>query len=240
MRRGLPALWAAQGMPQAIAAGDLLLALSTLAVGEIPVGGDLRWALARLLAQATADAARGQSLELDLRPRRLLGWDAYLRAVDGKAGALFALPVQGALALCRHERAAELAIPFRILGTLYQLRDDVLDLYGTGIEGGGNDLREGRVTALVVAHLECRPHDRDWLLAILDRPREGTGEAHLAMASRRFEESGALAAVVERVEKLADTVRQHPAWVHAPGLAPLACSVVEDLLGPVAELGYAA
>lgn len=234
-RRGAPTVWVAHGMGQAVAAGDLLVALPTLALGAIPVSAELRWALAELLARAISDAARGQALELSLRPERLLDWGPYLHAVGGKSGALFALPVEGALVLARHKAAPELAAPFRALGVLYQLRDDVLDLYAEGSEGGGSDLREGRVSALVVAHLVSRPADRGWLLALLDRPGEATDE-DIAGARVRFRESGALDAVLDRVESVTAAVRNHPVWTRQPALAPLAEGVLESLLASMTAL----
>jgi len=239
VRRGQPTTWARHGVAQAINAGDLLLMLPTLALdeGELPDG--LRWALSRCLAAQAATTVRGQTDELDLLPAGRLDAGAYLRAVEGKTGGLFGLPVEGAALLAGRTRAeaAALAAPFAALGVLFQIQDDILDLYGDkGREAPGADLREGKVSVLVVEHLARVPSDRTRLLALLQAPRDATPEAEVQWAIRAFRSSGALAAALERVRTLADAIAEDAALRAAPGLARVAGSLLDRVLTPIRHL----
>ena len=194
IRRGQPTVWVRHGVPQAINAGDLLLMLPFLALADLDAPGSVRWELSRALADHAARTVRGQSEELDLLPGGHLDRAAYSRSVRGKTGALFALPVEGAalVAGLSAAEAAALGEAFVELGVLFQLQDDVLDLYGDKGRGApGADLKEGKVSALVVAHLERVPEDRAWLLNLLRAPRDLTPQREVEEAIRRFRASGA-------------------------------------------------
>jgi geranylgeranyl diphosphate synthase type I len=239
VRRGQPTTWARHGVAQAINAGDLLLMLPTLALDEGELPDALRWALSRCLSAQAAATVRGQTDELDLLPAGRLDAGAYLRAVEGKTGGLFGLPVEGAalIAGCPRPAAAALAAPFAALGVLFQIQDDILDLYGDkGREAPGADLREGKVSVLVVEHLARVPADRARLLALLHAPREATPDAEVQWAIRAFRASGALAAALERVQALADSISEDPALRAHPGLARVAGALLDRVLAPIRHL----
>jgi len=205
-RRGVEALWARHGAEQAINAGDLMLMLPTLAVAELPVDGELRWELARLVAAHGARTAMGQAEEMALRANQRVDEAAYLSAARGKTAGLFGLPIEGAarLAGLGAARARSLAAPFEDLGLVYQLVDDVVDLYGDkGRDTPGADIREGKVSALVAQHLARHADDRLWLLGILRTPRDRTTDAQVAEVIGRFREGGALEDVLARIADLA-------------------------------------
>lgn len=206
MRRDAPALWAVHGMPQAISVGDLMLMLPTTALEHLDASDALRWALSRLIARHGAETARGQSAEIALRDRVWVTAAEYEYAAAGKTAGLFALPVEGSarLAGCSAAEAERLAAPFARLGLLYQMQDDVIDLYGDKGRGEvGADLREGKVSALVAAHMELHPVDRLWLHEILRRSRVDTTAEVVQDVSHRFVEGGALEAVLTRIEEVA-------------------------------------
>jgi geranylgeranyl diphosphate synthase type I len=221
-RRGAPTVWARYGAAQAINVGDLLILLATSAVREIPVADELRWRLASALAEHAIRAVRGQAVDLALGPRASLRWSDWERASD-KTAALFELPVCGAVLLAGGSapRAQGAAAPFGQLGRLYQLRDDVLDLYGDkGAGRYGSDVRAGRVTALVVQHLELWPEDQSWL-------EQALGKAESVDAVRaRFRDAGTLEEVLDRAYGLARAVIELP---EGP-LAPLARALLERIL----------
>ncbi len=232
VRRGRPTTWVRHGAPQAINAGDLLLMLPFLAVDAVPADGDVRWGLARAIARRAEATVRGQSLELDLLGGRRTDWETWLRATEGKTGALLALPVEGAalLAGLSPDAAAHIAQDFVRIGVLFQVADDVLDLYGDKGRGErGNDLREGKVSALVVEHLRLHPADAPWLLALLEAPRELTPDGEVATAIEAFQVAGALAAVVDRFEVLARAVHDAPLLRAVPDLHAVALELVEQI-----------
>jgi len=112
----------------------------------------------------------------------------------------------------------EVALP---LGEAFQLRDDVLGVFGDPADTGkpaGDDLREGKRTVLVARTAEEVGHER--VLALLGTA-EGVGELR-----DLIESSGALAAVEHDIDRLVD--RAHAAIA---AIGPHAT----DLLGPLVD-----
>ena len=120
------------------------------------------------------------------------------------------------------------------MGILFQMQDDVLDLYGDKGRGQpGSDLREGKISALVVEHLTCCPGDKDWLLSLLQKPRDETQDDEVHRAIERIRTSGALAAVSRRIGEEAELVRNHRAWEKEPELGGIAKRLVDKVLEPI-------
>jgi geranylgeranyl diphosphate synthase type I len=237
VRRGRPALWSVWGAAQAINAGDLLLMLPTLALARLKAPDAVKWQLALCVAHHGACTARGQSDELDLRRLSHLTPEAYRHAAVGKTAGLFGMPVEGAALLAGRslQEARALAAPFERLGLLYQLQDDVVDLYGDKGRGDpGADVREGKVSALVVAHLALHPGDRLWLTSILRTPREAVSDADVAAVTARFRDGGALAEVLTWIEDLAAGLLTELAG--EPALAEVAAGLRDRVLAPLAPL----
>jgi geranylgeranyl diphosphate synthase type I len=241
VRRGVPTTWVRHGEVQAINAGDLLLVVPYRIVGETQRSGAIRWALCDALSRASEGMARGQAEEPGLIDayRSPAGFDPYLRCISGKTGALFAAPVEGAALIAGRDEscARQLAIPFSRLGELFQMQDDVLDLYGDkGREQRGNDLREGKVSSLVVAHLHRYPHEARWLLGLLETPREETSAVEVREAIARFADRGALDDVLARIRQAGDDVLLAPALAREPALAAVAHEMVHAVLRPIRHL----
>lgn len=244
-RRGRPTTWVRWGCAQAINAGDLMLVLPFLLVQELEAEAEaeVRSALSRALASALAAMCRGQAEEPELASAcaQGRGREAYERCVLGKTGALFGVCVQGAALLAGEAegRAAALGEVFGRLGVLFQLQDDLLDLYGEkGRERPGNDLREGKVTALVVEHLERYPADAPWLFEVLAYPRDATPDAAVDEAAERFRRGGALDGVLQWAARLVTEVEGAPALRGRPALKALARELVQRILHPIAHLFY--
>ncbi|GAA2517462.1 polyprenyl synthetase family protein [Pilimelia columellifera subsp. columellifera] len=93
------------------------------------------------------------------------------------------------------------------LGEAFQLRDDVLGIFGDPGRTGkpaGDDLREGKRTFLVAAALEaCGARQREALLAGLGDP--SLDEPRVAELTAVIVGSGALAATEERITQLTET-----------------------------------
>lgn len=90
------------------------------------------------------------------------------------------------------------------LGEAFQLRDDVLGVFGDPAETGkpsGGDLREGKRTYLVAAALErADERQRDVVRRLLGDPE--LDEAGVAELQRIIAETGALARTEERISEL--------------------------------------
>lgn len=238
VRRDRPAVWTVYGAEQAINAGDLLLMVPTLAIGELDVADALKWRLAVCLARHAASTARGQAEEMGLRTATRLERAAYLDAAHGKTAGLFGLPVEGAAMLAGHSDAdaRRLARPFEVLGLVYQMLDDVVDLYGDKGRGErGADIREGKVSALVVAHVQRCPEDGPWLAGILRTPRDETSTEVIEEVITRFVDSGAREDVLTHVRRLAAEV-DGPALDPEPALREVGRQLRDRILGPLWRL----
>src|SRR5207253_5923232 len=132
LRRGQRALWARYGVAQAINAGDLCIALGYGALEAVSGGDALRWHLTKIVARSSRHIVEGQAREMLLLSSGVPRWEDYATCVEGKTSALFALPVEGAAIVAGSslEHAAALAAACRPLGLLFQIQDDVLDLFG--------------------------------------------------------------------------------------------------------------
>jgi geranylgeranyl diphosphate synthase, type I len=238
VRRGHDTAWVKHGVAHAITAGDLALMLPWRALESLDAPDDVLWQLGSALARQSCRVARGQADESDLLPRRQLSWSAYERVVMGKTAALFVLPVLGAarLAGLSKDDAQALADELYPLGVLYQVQDDVLDLYGDkGRDAVGSDIAEGKVSALVVEHLRRCPQDTDWLLAILSKPREHTTPDDIAQVIARFRDQGALDAVWERLNTIEDDIVSSKLLGAYPRLHALAVELVALAVAPIAH-----
>jgi geranylgeranyl pyrophosphate synthase len=120
---------------------------------------------------------------------------------------------------------------------LFQLQDDVLDLYGEKGRGApGSDLREGKVSALVVEHLMMHPGDGPWLRALLALPRDRTPDDEVLRAMERFRTAGALRGVLGRIRHEAYGMASAPELRGAPALRELAWELACVALKPIAHL----
>ena len=239
LRRGRPALWARYGTAQAINAGDLCIALGYAAIGAAPVSDSARWQLTSTMTRAARRIVAGQAAELTLLARATPSWRDYAACVEGKTSALFALPIEGAALIAGRSpsEAGALADACRSLGLLFQIQDDILDLFGdNGRDRPGSDLAQsGKATAFVVEHLRLHPEDSAWLTAILTAPREQTSDAAIAEAIRRFAADGALAAVWERIDDIRAALLGATALAGERSLLHLMQQFVDAALAPVAH-----
>lgn len=239
VRRGHFTVWVRHGQAQAINAGDLLLMLPYLALEHLACPDATRWHLARAIARRSEDTVRGQSLEMCLLDGGQWDWNSYADAACGKTSALMVLPVHGAALLAGRdpETAAALADAFKPLGLLFQIQDDVLDLYGDKGRGEpGGDIREGRVSALVSEHLRLAPEDEKWLVSILARGREETTAFDIDQVAGRFRAKGSLDAVLDRIRGLASEIENSPVLGEEPKLRAVAMSLCQRSLEPIKSL----
>ena len=238
VRRGRPTTWVTFGSANAINAGDLMLMLPTLAIGQVPADEARRWRLCEILGRQAANVIRGQVAELEMTTKADTTWDAYDRAIIGKTSALFELPVEGAAVLSGKspDEAARITKPFRTLGVLFQMQDDVIDLFGDkGRDQPGSDIKEGKVSALVVEHCTRHPSERDWLVNILTTPREQTSQDSVNDVIQRFEKNGALEGVCTRIKRDAERAVNAPELASYPKLQGLMQELVNVIVAPIAD-----
>lgn len=238
-RRGAAALWTRYGIAQAINTGDLCIALGYAAIEAVPVSCAIRWELTKIITRASRRIVEGQAAELSLLEDRIPSFGEYAACVEGKTSALFSLPIEGAALIAgrSQQEAAMLTDACRSLGLLFQIQDDILDLYGNnGRELRGSDLAQsGKATAFVVEHLRIHPQDSEWLLGILKTPRAETPPQAIKEVLERFASGGALHAVWERIEDIRNALENSASLRREPALAALVHEFIAAALRPVAH-----
>jgi geranylgeranyl diphosphate synthase type I len=196
-RHGRDAVWRVWGVPQAVNAGDGMFALAHVALGRLSEGVDAQRVLAatRLLDSASLRLCEGQYLDLAFEARLDVSCADYLAMVGGKTAALMAAAAgSGALvgeaspgAVAAFERFGEK------LGFAFQVRDDILGIWGESRETGkptGEDIRERKKSFPVVYAMEGAPAaESKELRTIYSKAR--LSEEDVARASALLERAGA-------------------------------------------------
>lgn len=237
IRRGRKTVWAEHGINQAINAGDYLLMLPFVALREL--SAERRGELSFLIATAATQIVRGQSREMGLLDAGQLDLQNYYAAAGGKTGALFALPVAGAAVLAGRNtsEAAFVAEPFGRAGLLFQLQDDVIDLFGDKGRGEvGSDIKEGKVSALIVTLLERAPELTTTVVSILRKERDRTTSEDVEFVRAACLRTGALDQVLEEIRCLSEAVLGASIFGVEPAMRNVAAELVHHALRPVAHL----
>jgi geranylgeranyl diphosphate synthase, type I len=157
-RRGRATVWSLIGVAKAINAGDLMITLALLeGVKASPQA-------VVCLLDAMRDLVDGQSLDLDFESRWVTPPE-YRAMIQLKTGALFrcAFELAGIIAEVPAELIKRLASFGEDLGMAFQVRDDLLGVWGTEGDLGrqsGSDLRKRKKAYPLVAARE-RASDTD-------------------------------------------------------------------------------
>jgi len=137
------------------------------------------------------------------------------------------------LAGCSEMESQEISFLFKRVGLLFQMQDDVLDLYGDkGRAAVGGDLKEGKISVLVVAHTEICPDERNDLLRCLWCDPAHTSQADVLHWIQRFRDSGALKNTLLRMVEVRNEVLQE---VKAHAFATQIKAIISDLLALILE-----
>ncbi|KAA9394432.1 polyprenyl synthetase family protein [Kocuria coralli] len=113
----------------------------------------------------------------------------------------------GALLAAAPEEFVEQCRAFALpLGEAFQLRDDILGIFGDPVTTGkpaGDDLREGKRTAVIGLHFEMADHDDAALISSV-LGRQDLQDDDVRSAREALRRSGALAATEDMVGRLTD------------------------------------
>ena len=181
LRRGRASALDRFGAPVAICLGDHLLVAAFAIIADVPRCGPLM----RFFAACIGQAAAGQADEFSPDLWQRMDLSRYRAMVEGKAGAMVALPIGAALVLAGSTKGDVEAVgrAARALGVAYQASDDVEDL--------ASDLARGTLNGLVVAALQSQsPPERHALLRLLERGRQdGLPAAEAMVQAQRLRRS---------------------------------------------------
>lgn len=216
LRRGREAVWVRFGEPVAINLGDHLLASTFAVLAGLPVEAGARTRLIAAFARTTSVIARGQSDEILRRDDHEVDRERYEQIARDKTGPLLALPLEGAAIAAGLSERQITAVRNGglLLGTAYQLADDVADLLDCKQRGEpGADLREGKLTWPMLdflEHSDAAVQER-LLSQLAARERRTTDVQPWVRAIRA---AGSLERTLARVAAL--TRAAHKAWATAP------------------------
>jgi len=157
-RRSRPTVWALWGEAQGINAGDTLFALAQLALlrlaGWAVPAATIVEAL-RCLNRTCVTLTAGQYLDIGFESRTDVSIADYLVMVEGKTAALMACACEmGALVAAAPDARREHLRSFgRYLGLVFQMRDDVLGIWGdpsvTGKPAGADVARRKKTLPIL-------------------------------------------------------------------------------------------
>jgi len=202
-RRGSPAVWARWGVAQAINLGDAMLAWAGACVAATPSDDHLRCRLTGMLHFTMAAIAAGQVEDVDLQRGKSPTPEAWCDVAEAKTGALFGLCLAAPATLAGAAEDVHRALlgAARHLSIIFQIQNDLSDLYGTeGREAPRGDLREGKMTLPVIHALHLAgASDRERLQALLGTPREDCPDDTVRWAGDLFRELGVVDACLEEV-----------------------------------------
>lgn len=204
MRRGAPSANARWGNNIAILAGDYLFATASRLVAQL--GPDA----VRIIAETFAELVTGQMRETKGSPAGTEAVEHYLKVVGEKTACLIAASgrLGATFSGADDDQVARLARLGAIVGTAFQISDDIIDIDSDPDESGklpGTDLREGVHTLPVLYALQESGPDADRLRELLRGPVDDDDD--LAEALGLLRKSGGIAAAKATVQQYAEAAR---------------------------------
>ena len=197
-RHGRKTLWSIWGEAQAINAGDGMFALAyatLLRLSERGYDADRVLRAVQMLDSATLHLCEGQHRDLLGAGGRRISCTEYVDMIEGKSAELIATScAMGALLGGGSEEDVSALYEYgRQTGLAFQIRDDVLGIWGDVAETGkpaSDDLRAGKQSYPVVFALESAASEqRDALLDLL--AKDTRDEEEIATARGLLEALGA-------------------------------------------------
>jgi len=220
MRRGVPTTHVVYGTDWAILAGDYLYSLSYKFVTdsvEYGLSYEQAYKALRILAIAGIKVSRGQAYDMLYEERWDVGVADYLNMVYLKTGSLIEASARlGAVAAGGGSEIEELMGQYgSFLGVAFQIRDDILGVYGDPKKTGKpafNDIIRGKKTLLIL-----------YTLSRLDE-------------DMRREFKGLLKKGVEEAKRASEIIMETGTLKYALDLAKVYASKAKESLGQVRDV----
>jgi secondary thiamine-phosphate synthase enzyme len=212
-RRGRPTVAAEEGAERAIAVGDFYFAKATRLIAEIGNGD-----VTSTVAEALEAICASQIDDVALRGAFPGDHDSYLRVVRGKTAALFAASCASGAQLSGADPEAVGALKRygELLGTAFQMADDMVDFSPSSGKPVGLDIRQ-RVLSLPLIYAaedrEVGPEVRRLLAGKL-------GDAEVGRVTELVRSSDALQRVGDEARGLIEAALHELEAVELDGLRP--------------------
>ncbi len=195
-RRGREAAYKKYGNAVSVLSGDYLLSRLLYLLAQT---GKLE--LVALFAEVARRLAEAEVLQFQVAALEDAKLEHYFRIIRGKTAALMQAATEGAAILDgldpAHPRRRALAEFGEAYGLAFQMRDDYLDLMGDPERLGkpvGGDVREGKLTLLLLRLLERAPREVRPILA-----RKGASEGDIVRLRALARETGAAEATIDAI-----------------------------------------
>ncbi len=197
LRRGRPTVWSMWGAEQAINAGDALFAHAHLVLQkEHALSPESKLDVLRLLDEACLSLTEGQAADIEFERKNQIDLDMYMNMIEGKTASLIAVSTElGALV---SGASLQQRVCYRdfgyALGVAYQVRDDILGVWGRSSTTGkptGDDLRARKKTLPIILGLERS----DELRTLYKRAPQNDAEVETVITV--LEETGVLEEVTD-------------------------------------------
>lgn len=144
-RRGLPSVNAIYNNKVSILSGDYLLATALLQATNTN-----NVAIINVISRLGKNLSEGELLQLSSIADSAISEKVYFSIIEKKTAALFAASAKvAALSVGASDEELQLATKYgEIVGTCFQIRDDIFDYYNKDQIGKptGNDMQEGKLT----------------------------------------------------------------------------------------------
>jgi geranylgeranyl diphosphate synthase type I len=231
-RHGRPTVWKLWGKSQAINIGDLMFSLASLSLVRLKEKGvpsDKVVFSFRFLAEACEDLCEGQYLDIAYEKRLDVTVEEYLTMIRKKTAALIAASTfLGAYLGGGENKASHFGRFGEALGLAYQIRDDILGIWGkretTGKSVEEDIQRKKKTLPVVYALRECKEREKLRDLYAQKQIRRSDIASILEILDR----SGAQAYAQGLVEQYH---RQALEWLDA-------CNVKEEHLFALRKIAY--
>ncbi len=206
-------VWKVWGEPQAINVGDAVMALTQLAVLRLEQTGVPHEKVVRavgLLAKACLELCEGQQLDIAYESRLDVGIDDYRDMILKKTAVLVATATCLGALVGSDDQALEMHLYSvgKELGLAYQIRDDILGIWGaeeaTGKPVGGDIEKRKKSLPIIYALEEAASQDKEELIRLYQQPaivgddvgkvvailgRTGAREFAQALAERHYDKA---------------------------------------------------
>jgi geranylgeranyl diphosphate synthase, type I len=217
LRHGRRTLWAVYGIPQALNAGDALCAISFLVLMNAAAhhSDERVLRMVRALNEAHATMCDGQSLDLAFERATHVNLAEYHRMIAAKTAALFGASSElGALcAPCDDESVARYRELGRAYGLAFQIRDDVLGIWGSLDATGkvtANDIARRKWTFPVVWALSRTPSPATRRIAEAYARGQALDAATVTAVIEALDDLGAKEAAYAAIAEHLGVVERHP------------------------------
>jgi geranylgeranyl diphosphate synthase, type II len=169
LRRGKETVYKKWNTNVAILAGDTIFAQANLFILTSPSRSKTR--VARLFNRTAIEVCEGQQYDMNFETSSSVSIHEYIEMIRLKTAVLLAASLKmGALIAFASEQSAKILYDFGIkLGLAFQLKDDLLDVYGSQEKFGkvsGGDIIECKKTFLYLKALELAGNQAEELRQI--------------------------------------------------------------------------